>query len=77
MAVAPRSVPGLMRRGRRCRSRRATAWGDTRLTVPPGTAGPLRDLLTGAVVAPIDGVIPVGEALAHLPVALLLAESGA
>jgi (1->4)-alpha-D-glucan 1-alpha-D-glucosylmutase len=48
------------------------AWGDTRLLLPPRLAGATwRDVLTGETLRPRGGRLPLREALAQLPVALL------
>ena len=47
-----------------------SAWGDTKL---PGVGGRLRDVISGRILTVPDGALPVREALADFPVALLVA----
>jgi (1->4)-alpha-D-glucan 1-alpha-D-glucosylmutase len=75
VVVAPRFVADMLRDTDLPQPPREI-WADTRVACPPSAGGTLRNQLTGAGVAPQDGAIAVGEALAHLPVALLLAETG-
>jgi maltooligosyltrehalose synthase len=48
-------------------------WGDTRLELPAGLTGDLRNQLTGKPVPRPSGSLAIAEVLADLPVALLLA----
>jgi maltooligosyltrehalose synthase len=75
VAVAPRFVAGLLGEAGLPLPPRE-AWADTRIACPPAAGDRLRNLLTGATLAPEGGAIPAAEALAHLPVALLLSEAG-
>jgi maltooligosyltrehalose synthase len=51
-------------------------WGDTRVELPAGLAGPLRDVFTNAAIdaATADDVvsIPAAAIFARLPIALLV-----
>jgi maltooligosyltrehalose synthase len=53
-----------------------TAWGETRLRLPPAAAErTFVELLSGRPVVPRNGTITLAEVLEHFPHALLLNEA--
>jgi maltooligosyltrehalose synthase len=71
IVIVPRLVATLLEgRDQPCPAR--SAWGDTRLELPAGLSGDLLDQLTGKSVRTASGSIAVADALAELPVALLI-----
>ena len=75
MAIVPRLICGLLE-GVQRPPLGAEVWTDTRLSLPTElAAGRWRDVLTGAsLTLANDGTLLVAEALAALPVALLVRE---
>ena len=50
------------------------AWGDTRVALPAGLSASLLDQLTGRPAPTPSGALALADALAELPVALLIAD---
>jgi (1->4)-alpha-D-glucan 1-alpha-D-glucosylmutase len=71
IVIVPRLVAALLE-GRDQPCPASSAWGDTRLELPAGLSGDLLDQLTGKPVRTASGSISVADALAELPVALLI-----
>ncbi len=76
VTVVPRLVAGMLG-GLDLPLPPAEAWADTRVSCPPAAARGLRSALTGVTLMPRNGAIMMAEALADLPVALLVAETAA
>jgi (1->4)-alpha-D-glucan 1-alpha-D-glucosylmutase len=72
IVIVPRLIAALLEdRDRPCPA--PTAWGAARVALPAGFSDNLHDQLTGKPVPTASGSIVIADALAELPVALLLA----
>ncbi|MBX6320233.1 MAG: malto-oligosyltrehalose synthase [Rhodospirillaceae bacterium] len=76
VTIVPRLVAGMLG-GLELPLPPAEAWADTQVSCPPSAAGALRSALTGVTLTPQNGAIMVADALADLPVALLVSETAA
>jgi len=72
IVVVPRLIAALLE-DREAPCPAPMIWGDTRLELPAGLTGDLRNQLTGKPVPMPSGSLAIAEVLADLPVALLLA----